>query len=422
MTKRLTAAAVARYRAGAKRRAIADGRGLYLLIQPTGGKSWCMFFRGTGGRMVKLTLGPLDESGEEAAAEPVIGAPLSLAGARRLAADVNRQRALGRDVVAQRESDKAEREAAGRNTFPTAARDFITQHSMAKVRGWREQARLLGLDADLNEIPGGLCSRWRDRFVASIDGDDVHRVIDEIRKRGVPGLERHTDGVSEARARHAYSCLSRLFSWLIQHRRAEANPCAGVARPETPRGRERVLSDDEIAKFWRATDAIGPPFSLVLRLLLITGQRLNEIGRLRWEEIVGDDIHLPGSRTKNHRGHVVPLSSTARDLLAKAQRHPSSPFVFTTTGHSAISGWSKCKHRLDVLMGEMPPWRLHDLRRTAVTGMARAGADLPVIERAVNHISGSFGGIVGVYQKHKFEHEVRAALQAWADLLARIVS
>jgi integrase len=423
MSKKLTAASVARYRAGSKRRMIPDGRGLYLIVQPgTGSKSWAMFFRGSGGRMVKLTLGPCDDSGHEAAAEPVIGAPLSLVGARRLAAEVHRQRVLGEDVVAQRLRDKAERKAAAANTFAAAARDFISDHSMQKVRGWREQARLLGLDAELNEIRGGLCERWRGRPISSIDDHDIHRLIDEVRRRGVPGLGRHNDGMSEARARHMYSCLSRLFSWLCSERRVESNPCVGVHRPETPKARERVLSDGEIVKFWAATDRLGPPFGAVLKLLLLTGQRLNEIAGLCWEDVSEDGtaINLPGSRTKNHRAHTAPLSKAARAILTKVGHVPESPLVFTTTGTTPVSGWSKTKRRLDALMG-VTDWRIHDLRRTAASNMARAGADLPVIERALNHVSGSFAGIVSVYQKHQYADEVRAAMDAWANLLAKIV-
>jgi integrase len=182
------------------------------------------------------------------------------------------------------------------------------------------------------------------------------------------------------------------------------------------------LSDGEIAKLWRATDEIGPPFGSVIKLLLLTGCRRNEISGLRWSEISEDGaaINLPGTRTKNHRAHTVPLSKAAQEILAGVQRVPESPFIFTTTGTTPVSGWSKTKRRLDQLMGSVPPWRIHDIRRTVATGMARAGADLPVIERALNHVSGSFGGIVGVYQKHKYADEVRNALQAWANLLLAI--
>jgi integrase len=426
MPKRLTAAAIARLKPGPKRRAVADGRGLYIVVQPkTGSKSWHMHFRGVSGKMDTLVLGPYDDSGEEVRADPVIGTPLTLAGARRLAAEVNRQRALGEDVVAQRLRDKAEREAVAANTFTAAARDFISDHSMQKVRGWREQAKLLGLDAELNEIRGGLSERWRDKPISTIDGHDIHRVIEEVRRRGVPGMGRHNDGVSEARARHMFSCLSRMSSWLVEQRRIESNPCAGVKRPDTPRARERVLTDGEVVKFWRATDRLGPPFGSVLRLLLVTGQRLNEVAGLRWSEVVGlnfEEVQLPPARTKNHRAHVVPLSRLAREIVAAVKPFPGgSDYVFTTTGTTPISGWSKTKRRLDNLMGDVPPWRLHDLRRTFAVGAARAGADLAVIERALNHISGSFGGIVGVYQQYQYRDEVRAAMKAWADLLMRIV-
>ena len=116
----------------------------------------------------------------------------------------------------------------------------------------------------------------------------------------------------------------------------------------------------------------------------------------------------------------MPLAPQARDILRGIRRVANSECVFSTNGRSPVSGFSKAKARLDEAMG-VSDWRLHDLRRTAVTGMARAGADLHVIERAVNHVSGSFGGIVGVYQQHRFADEVRAALEAWANLLTSIV-
>src|SRR5262249_21939437 len=260
MSKRLTAAAVVKLKPRQKRYSRADAHGLCVLVHPSGAKSWAMHFRGPSGRMQKLTLGLVDESGKEAAADPVIGTALTLAGARRLAAEVNRQRALGQDVVAQRLRDKAKLEDAAANTFAAAAKDFIANHSMRKVRDWREQAKLLGLDAELNEIRGGLCVRWRDRPIGSIDDHDVHRLLDEVRRRGMPGMGRHNNGVSEARARHMYSCLSRLFSWLRSERRVQSDPCAGVKRPDTPKPRERTLSDHEIRLFWKATGELRAPF------------------------------------------------------------------------------------------------------------------------------------------------------------------
>lgn len=133
-------------------------------------------------------------------------------------------------------------------------------------------------------------------------------------------------------------------------------------------------------------------------------------------------IRLPGTRTKNHRAHDIPLSPLAQQILSSFLVDPKlSEFIFTTTNKSPISGWSKVKKQLDLHMNPSAPWRLHDLRRTAVTGMARSGADLPVIERAINHVSGSFGGIVSTYQKHKFSAEVKASMESWESLLKQIL-
>ena len=172
---KLTAASVEKYRPAKDRREIADSGspGLYLIVQSSGRKSWALRFRKPGGRSAKLTLGPVDLSGKEATDEPVIGAPLTLASARRLAAEVHRQRAMGRDVTAQRHRERLEREARGAATFDQAAIDFITKHAIRKTRRWQPQARLLGLrpkadqsDAskiELELIPKGLADRWRDR-------------------------------------------------------------------------------------------------------------------------------------------------------------------------------------------------------------------------------------------------------------------
>jgi len=429
--KVLTAAAAAKLRPGKQRREIPDGGslGMRLVIQPSGYKSWALRFRRPDGKPGKLTLGPLDVSGREAEGEPVLGAPLTVASARRLAAEVNRQRALGRDVVADYAADKrrrrAERETRAASTFGAAARDFVEEYASKKVRRWKEQARLLGFRPTANGVEiirGGLADRWAEKPIAAIDGHDIHALIDETRRSGAPGLERRAEGPTETRARAMLSCLSRMFRWLVQHRRAETNPCAGVHRPEASRARDRVLTDAEIVRFWTATDAAGEPFRPVLKLLLLTGCRLNEVAGMRRAELSDDGATwtIPGERTKNRRPHVVPLAPQAREILANAGG--KNELVFTTTGHSPPSGWSKVKKRLDSAMGAPPPWRLHDLRRTVASGLQRLGIALPVTEKVLNHVSGSFGGVVGVYQRHEYAEEKRAALEAWANLLGQIVS
>jgi integrase len=428
MAKQLTAAAVQRLRPSNVRREIRDGGcpGLYLIIQSTGHRSWALRFRRPGGKPAKLTLGPADLTGREGEGEPVLGAPLTLASARRLAIELHRQRALGKDVVAFRHRERLEREARGAKTFAAAAADYIEQYAMRRTRGWRDRARLLGLrptaeGKGLQLIPKGLADRWRDRPVAEIDGDDIHRITDEARERGVPGLERRAEGPSESQARAMFAGLSKLFAWLIEKRRLSANPCTGVHRPPALAARDRVLADAELVKFWKAADAERKEFGALLKLLLLTGCRLNEVAGMRRDELSEDGATwtIPGERTKNARAHVVPLSPPARELIASVGT--DTELVFTTNGATPVSGWSKIKNRLDAAM-KIRRWRLHDLRRTFVTGLAELGMRPDVIELTVNHISGLRGGIAGVYNRSELLPERRAALECWATHMQGLVA
>ena len=218
-----------------------------------------------------------------------------------------------------------------------------------------------------------------------------------------------------------HAALSSLLTWLKERRKIKANPLDALRRPKAPEARERTLTDDEIRKFWQATASLTPAFRDSLRLMLITGQRRSEVAGMRRSELSADGSlwTLPPGRTKNKREHTVPLPPLAREIIAGV-KSISTDLLFTVDGMRSISGWGKVKRRLNELMG-VADWRVHDLRRTAITNMARAGVDLHVVEKVVNHVSGSFGGIVGVYQKHKFADEVKAALEAWANLLTSIV-
>jgi integrase len=427
MAKTFTAAAIERLKSANVRREIADGgcAGLYLVIQPgTGRKSWALRFRRPGGKTAKVTLGGVDLSRKEAG-EPVLGSPLTLAGARQLAAELHRQRAMGKDIIAAKHRDRLEREARGTRTFAAAAADFINQHARRKTRCWLEQARLLGLqpnaEGDLEVIPRGLSDRWRDRPIAEIDGDDVHAIVDEAREQGVPGLERRADGPTEARARAMFTALATMFRWLIGKRRLNENPCTGVTRPDTPEKRDRVLTDAEIVTFWRAADAERVEFGAPLKLLLLTGNRLNEVTGMRRAELSDDGTTwtIPGGRTKNKRTHVVPLPPLARTLIEDVPT--TGDFVFTTDGAHPVVIGSKIKRRLDTAM-QVPPWRIHDLRRTAATGMADLQIAPHIIEAALNHISGAKAGVAGVYNRAAYAPEKKAALERWGAHVEGLVT
>lgn len=392
-----------------------------------------MRFRRPNGTTAKLTLGPVDLSGREADAEPQFGAPLTLAAARRLAAEVQRLRALGRDVLAEIQEQRRKRHLSSEDrqtrNFGALAKQFVAEHARVKTRRWKETARLLGFNPDNLEMNrGGLARLWRDRSADEISADDIHALVRAAFQAGVPGLRSRNQGASEARARALYSCLSKLFSWLVANRLVTTNPCKGLARPSAPPPRDRILSDAEIRSFWNACEQLGTPFGPLFQILLILGARRDEVSRMTYRELTTDGMlwKLDGSRTKNRRPHSIPLPPHARERIANVPRiRGADQYVFSTNGRTPVSGFSKAKSKLDREMRktlqDLPAWRVHDLRRTAATGMARAGVDLHVIERALNHVSGSFGGIVSVYQRHRYEDEVKAALEAWENLVLSIV-
>jgi integrase len=429
----LTDASIRKYAAQAKRREIPDSRatGLYLVIQPSGAKSFALRFRRPDGRPAKLTMGRVDLAGRETRDEPVIGAPLTLGQARELAAQIDRKRQRGLDVVEEHRAAEARKGAAAAdraaNSFAICVRDFFVDHrtrNKHRPRRWRDNAALLGLryepsadpaTAESEIIKGGLASVWGDKPVASVDGHDVHAVVSEARKLG-----------SEGRARKLHAALSVFFAWLVRERRVAANPCAWVWRPGPPPARERVLTDTEIVTFWRACDAIGWPFGPLFQFLLLTGCRLREAADMARNEIADGVWTIPGTRTKNGRSLTLALPPPALQIL-NGMPNVSGTFVFSTNGKTPVSGFSRSKRHLDEAMAEIAgkpvaPWRLHDLRRTAASGMAALGVSLPVIEKILNHVSGSFGGIVGVYQRHEFSAEKAEALERWARHIEGLVA
>jgi integrase len=299
VVKTLTDAAVRKYAPGPARLRIRDAlaKSLFLIIEPSGHKSWQMRFRRPGGKPSKITLGAVDFSGAELTGEPEIGMPLSLAAARLLAAKVHRERALGHDPIGEHKARKhrARVEAIDRdaNTYAVALSSYVDQYARKKTRNWLETARLLGLRyADASSEPeptkGGLVQRWADRDVRSIDGHDIWTVTDEARRIGTPGIVARNSGMSEARARMLFVALSSLFGWLKKNRRVDLNPCSGEHRPAQAEARDRTLTQDEIICFWKATDKVGEPFGTVFKLLLLTGARLNEVAGLRRAELSAD--------------------------------------------------------------------------------------------------------------------------------------
>jgi integrase len=266
--------------------------------------------------------------------------------------------------------------------------------------------------------------RWRGRDIKSITRRDVLDLLDTIADAGAPVMANRT-----------LSAVRKLFNWAISRDIIEVSPVTRVGKPGAETKRERALSDVEIKRLWMALDALAYPFGLFLRFALVTAQRKGEIASLRWSDIneALRSWELPAAGTKGDRAHVVPLSPLACEILDDVPR--IGEFVFTTRGDGPLGGFSKAKQRLDRMLDSgganrppgssnmtcerlAEPWTIHDLRRTAATGMGRLGVSRFIIGRVLNHADRS---VTGIYDRHEYLNEKRQALEAWGNYLENIV-
>ena len=219
-------------------------------------------------------------------------------------------------------------------------------------------------------------------------------------------------------ANRVRSSLAAFFQWAIREGLADVNPAAGGSKaPE--KSRDRVLDVAELREIWNAT-ADDRDYSAIVRLVMLTGCRIAEIGGLRWAEIDGDCIVLPADRTKNSRAHTIPISTAVREILDGRRRRPDRDFVFGRV--RGFSAWSASKAALDAQLGDaVAAWTHHDLRRSMATHMADMGIAPHVIEAVLNHASGHKHGVAGIYNRSEYPEQKRHALEAWSARLLSIV-
>lgn len=400
MAKALTTKAIESLKADpAKRFEIPDPAlaGLYLIIQPTGVKSWALRYR-FDGKPAKLTLGRW----------PAMG----VADARAAATASLDVLDHGRDPAGEKKAKAAAAIQTDRDKVAAVIDLFLKRHASHNRRGDDVAAMFR------REVRG----LWDARDIQSITKRDVIDVLDGIVDRGSP--------VTANRLR---AHLNTLFNWAKGRDIIQVNPLDGIKPPTLERARDRVLTNDEIRLFWQASMRMEYPFGPLYRVLLLTGQRLREVAEMTWQEIDGDTWTLPASRSKNGDEHVVPLSP---DVVAILQSLPKiGRFVFSTTGKSPISGFTRAKGRLDRLMNEaanrdlpagsdpvmIQGFTIHDLRRTAATGMAGLRFPPHVVEAVLNHRSGTRRGVAGVYNRFDYADEKRSALESWARLVLQLV-
>jgi integrase len=272
-----------------------------------------------------------------------------------------------------------------------------------------------------------------DRPANSIRHEDLAAFLERVAQqtaRNATGSKIKSGGPHAAAKLKAY--LNPLFKWAAYHRKGGiiANPMAAIPASELLRGktfnraRDHVISDADLRTIWKAASEYPYPYGPLVRALVCTGQRLSEIAEARWSEIDQSTgcLIIPPERMKNRRVHALPLTERMRALFAGLPRFDRGDFIFTTTfGARPVSGHSKFKPRFDQAVadiGPVIPWRLHDLRRAARTGLSRAGVAPFDAELVIAHVQ---AGVHAVYDRHRYDAEKLAALRRWEDLLERII-
>jgi integrase len=368
-----------------------------------GSRSWTLFYR-FGGVQKRLTLGRYPA--------------MPLADARAAAIAAQAEISKGSDPAVTRAQARAEAaEAASRvpDTVGNVAELFIKRHLEAKYRAARyikETRRILA-----NHV----LPKWRDRDIKTITRRDITELLDGIMDAGTP-----------IAANRTLAAIRVLFNFALRRGIIESTPVALVERPGEETRRERTLAADEIRAIWRAAEGLGYPFGPFFEITLLTGQRRDEVARLRWADL---DLEaqlwiLSAEVTKPGRTHVVPLAPLAVDILKDLPRQAlrtdsglrQSPWVFTTSG-APISGFSKAKTRLDQAIANardgqaLARWRIHDIRRTTATELARLGVGRLIISKVLNHADRT---VTGIYDRHAYLQEKRHALETWAQYLASL--
>jgi integrase len=383
--------------------------GLALRVTSSDHKSWSVLYR-VGGRLKRYTIGPY-KTGKARIEFDLDAARAKAREAKALIRD-------GKDPAADK---RAARLASGDDagTFKQVAYDWVALHVKKKcaTSTAKETERILARDVfDLDD--DGKPRRFQARKIDSITFAEIDRLIGGIVKRG-----------ADVHANRVQKRLSALFNWAASKRYIKESPIRDMPLPTAEKERERYLDDNEIVLFWKACQQIGWPFGPLFQLLLLTAARRDEVGQMEWSEIDLDAgvWTLPSARTKNGREHIVHLSKQALAILTPLPRI-GRKYVFSRDAETFVTGFSWGKSILDQAMAEaakgktIPPFILHDLRRTAATHMAAIGIAPHVVDKILNHQSGTIRGVAAIYIKAQFLPEREQALKAWGNKVESLVA
>lgn len=345
--------------------------GLQLRVTSTGLKTFSLIFR--HGHMQRHTLGRYPR--------------LGLAEARRQAMRLMRE--------------VAETEKTGKGsllTFAEMVDSYVDLYLKRNIRSWANTRAILQQES---------LADFRKRRASSITKKDVVAILDLLVERGTPHA-----------AVNLLGKLRAMFNWAVGRDMLVANPCTGIKPPTKTTQRDRVLTDVEIAAVWNACDKAPQPFGAMVRMLMLTGARRNEIANMRRSELVGDIWTLPAERSKSGRANALPLPPTAIAILTSLPDHGVNSYIFSTTGgEKAASNFAKNKRALDEASGTSG-WTLHDLRRTARTKLSEIGVDRDTARRIIGHAGDALDE---TYDRASHESAKRAALAHLAGHIGGIV-
>ena len=350
--------------------------GFGVKVTPKGRKVFIVLYRtgGAGSKLRKYTIGPYGR--------------VTLHQARIAAQKVFAARLEGRDPAAEKREKKR---LVAADRVEDLLETYISQR-LSQNRSGGEIARLLRRETG---------RAWGDRSIHEISKRDVVEVVTAIEQRGVP-----------VAANKTLKSIKTFLRWCVGRAILDQSPAEGVPLPAKEIARDRVLSDDELARVIISARQIDDLYGGIVELLTLTGQRREEVARLTWEEL---DLKrrvwmIPKSRTKNAKPHVVQLSDELIAVLSRMEKR--GPYVFSVDGARPFQGFAVAKRKLDEL-SKVTGWRLHDLRRTCVSGMAGLGVAPHVADKILNHQSGTISGVAAVYQRHEFLAERKNALERW---------
>jgi integrase len=359
--------------------------GFGLRIREGGSRTWVFQYR-IGSKQRRMVLGSAKS------------ARLSLADVQKTASRLHHRVELGEDPAMDREV--AIRDAD--NTFSA----LVDQYLEARKSEWRPRS-----EAEIKRHLTKHAKPLRSMPIAAISQRNVAGLLGDLAK-----------GAGNVTANRVRASLCAFFGWVIREgiKLPEGNVASYTGKRDE-KSRDRVLSGAELKTIWGA--CLDDDYAAVLKLLILTGQRANEIALLRCEEIADNQIELPGERTKNGRAHIVPLSKPANSILADFRKDDRT-FVFGRDD-TGFQGWSKAKEQIDARIAEagkpLEHWTVHDLRRTVATHMAELGIQPHIVEAVLNHVSGHKGGVAGIYNRATYDKEKREALNFWAEHVSALV-